>query len=362
MRLRACSTRYGADPESRTKRSNLDCVAANDRALPVEPRDQARRVPALAAHLLHFGIELIDQRGDRQVRAVACALRRGRCRGPCASSRPRSRSRTCRRSWSCSGSPSARTAPRPWRSSRSASRCRGRPSWRNGCLPTRPCTSPAMQIWLTILASWPGAGGAQQVARRARRPRSPARRARTAPASPPHITVSTPFSAPAWPPETGASMKSKPRFFGRGVQLARDLGRGGGVVDEDRALAPCRRRRRPCRASTSRRSLSLPTQHMTKSWPCGGLASASWRALPPNCCDPLLGLGGGAVVDRDLVAALGLEMPGHRIAHDAETEKRHLRHRIPPVIGFEAAESVIARGRRSAVNRAPLTRVGAARI
>jgi hypothetical protein len=42
--------------------------------------------------------------------------------------------------------------------------------------------------------------------------------------SPPHITVSTPFSAPAWPPDTGASMNSKPRFFGGGVELARDLG------------------------------------------------------------------------------------------------------------------------------------------
>ena len=28
--------------------------------------------------------------------------------------------------------------------------------------------------------------------------------------SPPHITVRTPFSAPAWPPETGASMNLKP--------------------------------------------------------------------------------------------------------------------------------------------------------
>ena len=28
--------------------------------------------------------------------------------------------------------------------------------------------------------------------------------------SPPHITVSAPFSAPAWPPETGASMNLKP--------------------------------------------------------------------------------------------------------------------------------------------------------
>ena len=29
----------------------------------------------------------------------------------------------------------------------------------------------------------------------------------------PHMTVSTPFSAPAWPPETGASIKPKPRCF-----------------------------------------------------------------------------------------------------------------------------------------------------
>ena len=52
------------------------------------------------------------------------------------------------------------------------------------------------------------------------------------------MTVSTPFSAPAWPPETGASRKPKPplrRFVG---QFARDFGGGGGVVDEDRALAP----------------------------------------------------------------------------------------------------------------------------
>ena len=44
--------------------------------------------------------------------------------------------------------------------------------------------------------------------------------------------------------------------------------------------------------------------------------------------DPFVGLGGGAVVDGDLVAALVLEMPGHRIAHHAEAEKCHLRHRF----------------------------------
>ena len=28
--------------------------------------------------------------------------------------------------------------------------------------------------------------------------------------SPPHMTVSMPFTAPAWPPDTGASMNDKP--------------------------------------------------------------------------------------------------------------------------------------------------------
>ena len=32
---------------------------------------------------------------------------------------------------------------------------------------------------------------------------------------------------------------------------------------------------------------------------------------------PLVGLRGAAVVDGDIVAALGLEVTGHRIAHDA---------------------------------------------
>src|SRR5262249_45075484 len=53
----------------------------------------------------------------------------------------------------------------------------------------------------------------------------------------------------------------------------------------------------------------------------GGTAPAILR-------HPLLGLGRGAVVDGDLVAALVLEVPCHGIAHHAETEKSHLRHRL----------------------------------
>ena len=74
---------------------------SNSATLAFETRDQARRVPAPAAHRLDLGVELVDQRRDRQLGAVARAPRRGRCRDPCASSRPRSRSRTCRRSSSC---------------------------------------------------------------------------------------------------------------------------------------------------------------------------------------------------------------------------------------------------------------------
>src|SRR5437870_1590380 len=40
----------------------------------VKAREQARRIPALAAHLLDLGVELVDQRGDRQVGAVAAGF------------------------------------------------------------------------------------------------------------------------------------------------------------------------------------------------------------------------------------------------------------------------------------------------
>jgi hypothetical protein len=38
--------------------------------LPLQQRQQRRGIPALAAHALHLRVELIDQRGDREPRAV----------------------------------------------------------------------------------------------------------------------------------------------------------------------------------------------------------------------------------------------------------------------------------------------------
>src|SRR5215470_16556506 len=41
---------------------------------PVQACNQARRIPAPATHFLHFGIELVDQRSDRQMCAVPACL------------------------------------------------------------------------------------------------------------------------------------------------------------------------------------------------------------------------------------------------------------------------------------------------
>ena len=66
-------------PASARTRSSTKTIlrmcATSPPALSLQPRQaQARRVPAPAAHLLHFRVELVDQRGDRQVRAGAPRL------------------------------------------------------------------------------------------------------------------------------------------------------------------------------------------------------------------------------------------------------------------------------------------------
>src|SRR5262249_58955034 len=49
---------------------------------------------------------------------------------------------------------------------------------------------------------------------------------------------------------------------------------------------------------------------------------------PAVLSNPFLRLGSGAVVHGEVMAALVLEVPGHGIAHHAETEKSHLRHSV----------------------------------
>src|SRR6185312_9136027 len=59
-------------PEFRPNRCFF--AAVRKRPLLVEPRQQARGVPAPAAHRLHVGIELVDQRGERQLCTVGPGL------------------------------------------------------------------------------------------------------------------------------------------------------------------------------------------------------------------------------------------------------------------------------------------------
>ena len=66
-----------------------------------------------------------------------------------------------------------------------------------------------MHTWLTILVSWPLPDGPMRVKAR-EKAMATGRTQSNTDSSPPHMTVSRPFWAPPWPPETGASMKGTP--------------------------------------------------------------------------------------------------------------------------------------------------------
>jgi hypothetical protein len=111
----------------------------------------------------------------------------------------------------------------------------------------------------------------------------------------------------------------------RRVELARDIGRGGGVVDEDGALAHCgegavlgRRHRAQIVV------IADASEHDLLA--LGGLGRR--RSIDAAMlCHPFLRLLRRAIVDRD-VMALGLEMAGHGIAHHAETEESDFGHEV----------------------------------
>ena len=118
----------------------------------------------------------------------------------------------------------------------------------------------------------------------------------------------------------------KAAFLCLGMKFARDLGRGGGVIDHDGA--------RPHAGE-----YALLAQHhlaqIVVVADAGHDEVLACRRLPRRrgafaavLGNPLFGLGRGAVENRHLVAALGLEMPRHRVAHHAKSDKRHLRHRV----------------------------------
>ena len=94
---------------------------------------------------------------------------------------------------------------------------------------------------------------------------------------PPHITVSTPFSAPAWPPETGASMKPKPSLSAS-ASSSRAMS-AEAVVWSTRMALPDMPAKAPSGPwATERMSSSLPTHMNTISAPFAASAGvgAHW--------------------------------------------------------------------------------------
>src|SRR5262245_33307511 len=112
------------------------------------------------------------------------------------------------------------------------------------------------------------------------------------------------------------------------MKFARDLGRRGRVVDEYRAFGDAGERAVRPERHLAQVVVVADAAH-DEVLPFGrGLRRR--RAPAAMLGNPFLGLGGGPVVDRDLVAAFGLEMSRHGVAHHAETEKRNLcHHRLP---------------------------------
>src|SRR6266849_5480201 len=93
-------------------------------------------------------------------------------------------------------------------------------------------------------------------------------------ASPPTITVSCPFSAPAWPPDTGASRNSKPRFFASAASSRATFAEA--VVWSTKIESLAIFWKAPFGPSViSRKSGSSPTQENTMSDPSAAFAGVS---------------------------------------------------------------------------------------
>ena len=159
----------------------------------------------------------------------------------------------------------------------SSARFMSRPAfWPKAIASLKPCTSPAMQIWLTILVSWPAPLSPMSV--KALENAIPTLcTASKAAASPPHMTVSAPFCAPPWPPDTGASMKCRPSALAAAYNSRATVAEAvvwststaPGFMPASAPSAP---------STTLRRSSSLPTQQNTMSAPAAASRGvAAWR-------------------------------------------------------------------------------------
>ena len=131
------------------------------------------------------------------------------------------------------------------------------------------------------------------------------------------------MTAPASPPETGASMKLGPALRHRHGELARDLGRGGRVVDEHGALAETRQDAVVAIGDGAQIGV-VPHHREDDLRPRRRLARRP-RHGAAMLGAPRLGLARAAIVHGHLMA-LGGQMPGHRQAHHPQADERGLCH------------------------------------
>jgi hypothetical protein len=116
-------------------------------------------------------------------------------------------------------------------------------------------------------------------------------------------------------------------FRSRGMQFARHVGRGSGVVNEHRALLH--------RLESAVRSGGDGTQVVIVADAgenevravCGFLGRQGARAA--MLFYPFVGLGSGTVVDDDIMSALALEVSRHRVSHHAEAQPCSLESHVP---------------------------------
>ncbi len=137
------------------------------------------------------------------------------------------------------------------------------------------------------------------------------------------MIASWPFSAPAWPPETGASRKTQPRAaaasaisrasFAEAVVWSTTIAPSGSAG----SASP----------TTWRTSSSLPTQSATSSAPATASAIVA-AALPLYSAAQRPALAGVRLKTADLVAR-PRQVAGHRIAHHPKPDERrpHARSR-----------------------------------
>jgi hypothetical protein len=119
----------------------------------------------------------------------------------------------------------------------------------------------------------------------------------------------------------------------RRMQLAGDVGRSRGVVEQDRALRHAGEG--AVVAQHHRAQMAVVADAAEYDLLARGRFLRRLRRFALVLLGPGLGLGEGPVVDRHIVA-LGGEMSRHRKAHHAQTQKRHLGHRSLPRVSLRA--------------------------